>query len=110
VKQKILKEYTENHATAAEIHTKLNREAQKRNEDLGVEVFSPSHVDYRPPIEKIQKTIDNIQKSLRQGMTDVELTHEWLDDHQDIVLYPKDKKQYPAPNGIVQKLVKLLIS
>lgn len=82
----------EHHATASEIQTKLNKKAQKQK-------LTPSHADFVLPIRRIQKTIDGIQRSVRDKKNDVEMVQEWLEIHQDIVLYPKDKKDFPVGDG-----------
>jgi hypothetical protein len=106
---KIIKEVTKNRSTAADICTKLNKKARDLNNTVGEPFISPSHVDYVPPIHRIQKTIDNIYRSLRHNMTDVELVHQWLDENQDIVVHPKHKKDYPTIAGIYIFMITLLI-
>jgi hypothetical protein len=85
--------------TAADICTKLNRQAKSINANLGMEMISPSHVDYMPPIQKIQKTIDNFQRSIKNNMSDIELVHQWLEQNKDIIVHPKDPKDYPTAKG-----------
>lgn len=92
-------EYYNSSSTAANIYTKLNKKAQEINTQAGKEVISPSHIDFRPPLSKIKKRIDNMQMCLRNNMSDIALVHKFLDEYQDIVLYPKQKEHYPSDEG-----------